>query len=95
MTMTSTLRIYDNGGRTYDRYTIIPPQHARHWRGRDGLWPALAASRDPFHPCGFGQHTEAQPGRHLGERIEWGDLPAAVQRFAAQGFPEYVKGQAA
>ena len=37
--------VFDNGGKTYDRYTIIMP---------DG--EIYSASEQPFHPCGFGQN---------------------------------------
>ena len=61
-------KIYDNGGRTIDRYTVI---------FNDGS--AWGASENPGHPQGFGQFTEAIPGQHLGDVITFGDLPAAVK----------------
>jgi hypothetical protein len=89
----TVLRCYDNGGKTFDRYTIIPPR----WVGKDyqdcyhmGPWQAIGASEQPFHPQGFGQHTTATPGPHLGKRIHWHALPADVQQFARQSFPEYA-----
>lgn len=88
----TTLRIYDNGGKTADRYTIIPPRNAgATYRERaSGLWMAAGSSEHPQHPQGFGQHTSAMPGSHLGRRIRWDDLPEDVQRFAAITFPEFV-----
>lgn len=87
----TVLRCYDNGGRSFDRYTIIPPRWARQYRERaPGLWSAIASSEFPFNPQGFGQHCTAAPGPHLGERIDWADLPDGVQRFARQAFPEYA-----
>lgn len=84
------LRIYDNGGKTFDRYTIVPPR----WAGEDykvhGSWACIGSSEDPFHPQGFGQHTVCLPGPHLGKRIHWNQLPEKVQRFARQCFPEFV-----
>ena len=83
------LRCYDNGGKTYDRYTVLP---ARWVRGRSRrvagglLWEAIAASAQPFHPQGFGQHVEAMAGAHLGKRVPFETLPADVQRFARQSF---------
>lgn len=85
----TVLRIYDNGGKTADRYTIIPPRWAK--AHKDGaLWEAIGASAQPFHPQGIGQHTSAMPGKHLGRRIRWDALPADVQEFARQSFPEYA-----
>jgi hypothetical protein len=37
--------VFDNKGKTYDRYTVI------FWNG-----DVLGASEDPFHPLGFGQY---------------------------------------
>lgn len=84
------LRCYDNGGKTADRYTVMPPRSAwRMYRADRGTWDAIGASAEPFHPQGFGQHTTAQPGRHLGRRVPLESLPADVQRFAKQSFPEF------
>ena len=83
------LRCYDNGGKTCDRYTVLP---ARWVRGRSRrvagglLWDAIASSAEPFHPQGFGQHVEAMAGPHLGKRVPFETLPADVQRFARQSF---------
>jgi hypothetical protein len=86
----TVLRIYDNGGKTADRYTILPPRWAREYVERDGRFDCIAADANPFHPQGFGQHVSATPGAHLGKRIAWDALPVAVQRFAQQSFPEYA-----
>lgn len=81
------LRCYDNGGKTFDRYTVLPPRYAgQAWRERSGLWQAIGASDSPFHPQGFGQHVTAQPGPHLGKRVAFADLPPDVQKFARQSF---------
>lgn len=84
----SDLRCYDNGGKTLDRYTVIAPRWAKDWfneavYGRT-LWNALGASEFPFDPQGFGQHTSAMPGKHLGKRVAFADMPEQVQRFAKQ-----------
>jgi hypothetical protein len=87
------LRLYDNGGKSFDRYTILPPRWAKgsaYRRNHGGAWAAIGASANPFHPQGFGQHCDVMPGPHLGKRIAWGDLPADVQRFARQEWPEFA-----
>lgn len=88
----TTLRCYDNGGRTLDRYTIIPPRWAgEQYRERAPfLWQAIGASACPYHPQGFGMHCSAAPGSHLGKRVHWRTLPADVQRFAREAFPEFA-----
>ena len=86
----TVLRCFDNGGKTHDRYTIIPPRYAMEYQERPGLFEAIAASDHPFHPQGFGQHVSAMAGSHLGKRVHWDTLPKDVQAFAVQIFPEYA-----
>lgn len=87
----TVLRCYDNGGKTCDRYTILPPRWAKECRERGtGLFEALAASEYPFHPQGVGMSTLAAPGPHLGRRVTWEALPLDVRRFAQARFPEYA-----
>lgn len=80
--------IFDNGGRSLDRYTFI---------NKDG--DIFGSSKDPFHPHGFGQFCgnvtdpswgykntedyikEAIENKHLGEIINFKDLPEDVQKF--------------
>lgn len=61
--------IFDNRGRTFDRYTVIL---------EDGL--ALGLSLNPDSPIGFSQWGEAVEGYHLGERISFEELPEIVQK---------------
>lgn len=86
----TVLRCYDNGGKTCDRYTIIPPRWAKDYHERGALFCAIASDANPFHPQGFGQCVSAVPGPHLGKRIRWDELPEDVQKFARQSFPEYA-----
>ena len=87
----TALRIYDNGGKTCDRYTILPPRWAGpDWRERDRTWQAIGSSERPFHPQGFGQHVSATPGPHLGRRLHWSALPPDVQRFARQSLTPWA-----
>jgi hypothetical protein len=87
----TVLRVYDNRGRTCDRYTIIPPRWAgAEYREHAGLWQAIGANDTPFHPQGYGQHVSATPGPHLGRRVRWDELPRDVQRFARMSFPEFA-----
>lgn len=86
----TVLRCFDNGGESMDRYTIVPPRWAKDYMERDRSFSCIASSTYPFHPQGFGQHTSCQVGRHLGKKVKWSDLPADVQRFARQSFPEYA-----
>lgn len=88
------LRCYDNGGKTADRYTIMPPRWAHEYRERDRrMFQCIAADESPFSPGGFGQHSSGMPGPHLGKRVTWQSLPTDVRAFACQTFPEYCAVQ--
>ena len=67
--------IWDNGGETADRYCIV----FRAMWGRDKLRKGASCSENPSHPQGVWCYGPCMPGDHLGKRITWGDLPAAVQ----------------
>lgn len=53
------LAIFDNGGETFDRYTVIyldePVSDDPYYSDR---YLYFAMSERPFHPQGFGQHGE-------------------------------------
>lgn len=83
----TVLRIWKSRADCADPFTILPPRWAGDdWRGRGRTWQGIASGPAPFHPLGFGQHIEAEPGPHLGKRITWHELPPDVQRFARQTF---------
>lgn len=60
------IEIYDNGGKTYDRYTIFI----------DSDTECIGASE---HGSGFYQHGAGTKGKHLGERIRFADLSSELQ----------------
>lgn len=66
-------RIFDNGGETFDRYTLITPDDF-----------IFGFSSEPFHPQGFGQFCgEWQGGstRHLGKKVTIESLPINAQKY--------------
>jgi hypothetical protein len=94
------IRIYDNGGETFDRYTVVYMDeveragHVERTKG-DSMTPAkdawidttytsLGMSDLPFHPQGICQHSAAMPGSHLGKRIKWEDLPLDCRKAVIQ-----------
>lgn len=88
----SALRIYDNGGRTPDRYTILPPRDAGadYRENGPGTWSAISASAHPFHPQGFGQHCSAAPGsRNDREPCAVGDARRAGRQRLRLGRKRY------
>jgi hypothetical protein len=74
--------IYDNGGKTWDRYTVVYSEPYDNRCPR--MLECLGMSGNPFHPQGFGQHASAIRGPHLGRLIHWKDLPADCQRAVLQ-----------
>ena len=70
--MPNEIRCYDNGGRTFDRYTVV---YMFDPESKPGTFAAVGMSDNPFSPSGFGQHCSAAPGRHLGNRIPFLRLP--------------------
>ena len=70
------LSIYDNGGETYDRITIIFNDTKR--ITADGyLYTCLGCS---LNGIGFFEHSEAMKGRHLGKKISFEDLSKELQQ---------------
>ena len=67
--------IYDNGGKTLDRITVIFDKEKR--QTKDGiLYECIAASETGF---GIYQHCEAMKGRHLGKKVDFSKLSLPLQ----------------
>lgn len=86
------IRVYDNGGTSADRYTVV---YTGRYRGK-GWFQYVGMSANPFHPQGVGQHGEHPTqidvnksgfapamGRknHLGTRIPFSKLPHDCKRL--------------
>ena len=61
------VRCYDNGGKTFDRFTVVFSGNYRsipnrRCRAKNGPldFQNVGMSESPFHPQGFGQHGEKQ-----------------------------------
>ena len=94
------IRVYDNGGRSFDRFTVIFSGRYRHKTG--GEFMLLGMSSNPFWPQGFGQHSsyniqvDAPAGWapaigqkcHLGTRIPFADLPKDCKILVWQDYGE-------
>lgn len=75
------VKIYDNGGETFDRYTAVYMQHPEKQKG---TFACRGMSENPFHFQGFGQMCVAMPGKHLGKRIKFEQLPINCQKLILQ-----------
>ncbi len=78
----SNMRIYDNKGRSFDRYTVLFMDNQE----SKGLYYGLGMSEHPFAPNGFGQHINGVPDRHLGVRIDFDTLPTDCQTMVNNEF---------
>lgn len=78
------VRIYDNLGKTLDRYTVI---YMDFRELAHNTFSALGMSTNPYH--GYGQHCTAIPGRHLGKRIKFNDLPKECKELVWEDLKEY------
>jgi hypothetical protein len=70
-------KIFDNGGKTFDRYTILTkPFHF----GKS--CNALGLSNNCDSPQGFSQMCDVYEGADIGKEISWEDLPENVKEHA-------------
>ena len=73
------IAIYDNGGKTLDRYTVYYNFVEGVVEGHK-LYACLNMNEAHFHPQGIGMHSSGQLGRHNGKRIKLEDLPLDCQQ---------------
>ena len=69
------ISIYDNGGNSYDRITVIFNDRKRATKDCI-LYECIAASETG---SGFFTHAEAMKGRHLGKKIDFSKLSLPLQ----------------
>jgi hypothetical protein len=90
----SRIRIYDNGGKTFDRYTFVFPSLDVP-RNND----YYGSSENPFHPQGFGQfcgecpYPEHRNYRHLGKLIPPESLPEQARKWFEQIKKDYKEAK--
>jgi hypothetical protein len=86
------VRIYDNGGATADRYTVV---YTRKSDKYDGVrwYQHVGMSAQPYHPQGVCQHGFSSDSQidyprysHLGRKITWDDLPTDCQSVVAADY---------
>lgn len=73
----NNIRIYDNGGKTLDRYVVVYMDSTEQGTF---TFEARAMSEDPFHWLGFCQMTTVKLGKHLGRRVSLKKLPEDCQK---------------
>jgi hypothetical protein len=75
------IRCYDNGGKTVDRYTVVYMDEPEN---KLNTFASVGMNGELFHPQGFGQHSAAMPGKHLGKRVAFATLPEDCQKLVLQ-----------
>jgi hypothetical protein len=88
------VHVYDNGGETFDRYTVVFTGRYTHKTGGEHMY--IGASAHPFHPQGFGQHGYSEPHKqidypsygHLGKKISFDALPPDVQKMTLNTYED-------
>ena len=65
----SKITVYDNGGRSMDRYAV-------YFNDTE----CLSMSADPFFPLGVCVHSTGKVGPHNGQEIKFSDLPADCKK---------------
>lgn len=71
------IRVYDNGGETLDRYTVVIDGEDWDSSSSPGMKAMLGLSEGGRS---FSQHTEGQEGPHLGRGIAFQSLDEQTQR---------------
>ena len=69
------ISIYDNGGKTLDRITVIFDKEKR--QTKDGILYNCISSSETG--SGFYQHSEGMKGKHLGKKIDFSKLSLPLQ----------------
>ena len=69
------ISIYDNGGKTLDRITVIFNDKKR--VTKDGILYECIATSETGN--GFYLHSEAMKGKHLGKKIDFSRLSLPLQ----------------
>ena len=69
------ISIYDNGGKSYDRITVIFNDRKR--ATKDGILYECICSSETG--SGFFIHSEAMKGKHLGNKMNFSELSLPLQ----------------
>lgn len=78
--MKHNIRIFDNGGQTIDRWTIVFLDR------KNGIYhESYSFSHTPSSPTGFGQWGESLldewDNKHLGKEKKWDEVPEKLKEF--------------
>jgi hypothetical protein len=77
-----SIRVYDNGGKTIDRYTVVCLDEPT----RQGMHTCLAL--DGVGGKQFSQFSECMEGPHLGRRVSWKSLSKVTREHIKFRLPQ-------
>jgi len=89
------IRIYDNGGESFDRYTIVfTGRYDKNKDEQGNKWyKYVGSSENPYYPQGFYQHGESKNEiidrptySHLGKKITFDKLPLDCQKAVLEDY---------
>jgi hypothetical protein len=81
------IRCYDNGGKTFDRYTVVFTR-----KKDDGQTMYRGMSEHPCDPQGYGMWgQQSEPLGGLGKRIQFEELPKDCRQLITVDY-EYIWG---
>lgn len=78
--------IYDNGGETLDRYTVVFNSSRIDYRHKEYtlVYDCLCLSDNPEHPTGVSMWCECNIGKHLGNKVTLKSLPKHIQEYISK-----------
>jgi len=84
----SRIRVYDNGGKTADRYTLAMPSLDHKYMNEYHCF-----NESPFHPQGIGmycgEYAYEHSYKHLGKITPIESLPEQARKFVMERIKEY------
>jgi hypothetical protein len=81
-------KIFDNGGKTIDRYTVVFAEKQFDVSTGRRLNIELGLSVDPTWPLGFSQWGLCRIDADMGDEIKFSDLPENVQKHVLERMEE-------
>lgn len=89
------VRCYDNGGESFDRYTVVFTKKALIAVDKTRYFLYVGMSANPFHSQGFGQHGESNWNPidrptygHLGKKISFTQLPDDCKKLVISDYKD-------
>jgi len=86
MSKRKNFKVFDNGGKSFDRYTVALP--GREHGASPGYDMCLSLSSNPESPTGVSQFSDCKIGKHLGKKIPYAKLPKNIRNHVQKRLSE-------